>query len=41
MLKPLNARLSTCILKNEQKKEQKKEKKIKQYGEFKIVVFSE
>lgn len=42
VLKPLNARLSTCILKNEQKKRTKKrEKKIKQYGEFKIVVFSE
>lgn len=27
VLKPLNARLSTCILKNEQKNEQKKEKK--------------
>ena len=30
VLKPLNARLSTCILKNEQKKRTKKREKIKQ-----------
>lgn len=40
VLKPLNARLSTCILKNEQKKKNKKREKIKQCGEFKMVVFS-
>lgn len=41
VLKPLNARLSTCILKNEQKKRTKKREKIKQSGEFKMVVFSQ
>lgn len=42
VLKPLNARLSTCILKNEQKnKNKKKRKKIKRVREFKMVVFSE
>lgn len=41
VLKPLNARLSTCIFKNEQKKEQKKRKKLNSVRKFKMVVFSE